>query len=237
MAIYYDTVTRYEHAKANSYPIAASVGVEIVITLIVQCFFSLRIYKLSNRLPVSISCLVFALLRFIGGVAISVKTFSDVPRGPVNGIGLGVRFDWLITSALTSGAATDILIAICMTYYLRKFASPTNLTSTTMILNKLIRFSLQTGLITSMTSVAVIICFQAMPNMIWFGLYIILAKLYSNSLFVSLNARPVRQNGNARGNLTHRSILEFSPGTEPISISFQTSRPGDLKPVFKIDDV
>ncbi|PPQ78489.1 hypothetical protein CVT25_011830 [Psilocybe cyanescens] len=129
MAIYYDTVTRWKTAKANSYPISASVVVEILITLIVQCFFSLRIYRFSQRLPVSIACFIFSLLRFIGGTAISVVTFLDVPRGPTNGIGLGVHFDWLITSALTCGAVADILIAICMTYYLRKFASPTNLFS------------------------------------------------------------------------------------------------------------
>jgi len=227
MAIYYDTVTRWQVAEANSYPISTNVVIETLITLLVQCFFSFRIYRLSNRLSISIGCVSLALARFIGGVAMSVENFTDVPKSN-NGIGLVVRFSWLITSALTCGAAADICIAISMTYYLRKLASPSNLQSTTAIINRLIRFALQTGLITSMTSVAVITCFQAMPNMIWFSLYVLLAKLYSNSLLVSLNARPKKKENESGREKAHQGDLEFSPHSVPISISFQVSRPGDL---------
>jgi len=230
MAIYYDTVTRWQTAEANSYPISTNVVLETLITLLVQCFFSLRIYRLSKKLSVSIACFSLALLRFVGGVAISVENFLDVPNKP-NGISLVVRFSWLITSALTCGCAADILIAISMTYYLRKFASPTNLQSTTEVINRLIRFALQTGLLTSMTSLAVISCFQAMSNMVWFSLYILLAKLYSNSLLVSLNARPRTKEVSDREK-GPTSELVFEPQSltysGPISFSFQVSRPGDI---------
>ncbi|KDR71100.1 hypothetical protein GALMADRAFT_804846 [Galerina marginata CBS 339.88] len=228
MVIYYDTVTRWKTAEANSYPLSTNVVLETLITLVVQCFFSLRVYRLSGRLSVSIACFALALLRFIGGVSISVENFLDVPNSP-NGIGLVVRFSWLITSALACGGAADVLIAIFMTYYLRKFASPANLDSTTEIINRLVRFALQTGLITSMTSLAVIGCFQAMPNMIWFSLYILLAKLYSNSLLVSLNARP-RKKVVFDIEKTYPSELVFeSPGySGPISISFQVSGMGNV---------
>jgi len=225
--IYYDTVTRWKTAEANSYPLSTNVVLETLITLLVQCFFSSRVYRLSGRLSIGIACFTLALLRFIGGVAISVENFMDVPNTP-NGIGLVVRFSWLITSALACGGAADVLIAIFMTYYLRKLASPMNLNSTTEIINRLVRFALQTGLITSMASVAVIICFQAMPNMVWFSLYILLAKLYSNSLLVSLNARP-RKTDVSDGAKTHPSELVFGLGySGPISISFQVSRMGDV---------
>jgi len=226
--IYYDTVTKWKTAKANSYPLSTNVVLETLITLLVQCFFSFRVYRLSGRLSVSIACFTLALLRFIAGVAISVENFMDVPNTP-NGIGLVVRFSWLITSGLACGGTADVLIAIFMTYYLRKLASPTNLDSTTEIINRLVRFALQTGLITSMTSVAVIICFQAMPNMVWFSLYILLAKLYSNSLLVSLNARPRKKEADD-SEKTHPSELVFEPlgYSGPISISFQVSRMGDV---------
>ncbi|KAF8958191.1 hypothetical protein BDZ97DRAFT_1009766 [Flammula alnicola] len=224
MAVYYDTVTRWQSAEANSYPISTNVMVETLVTLVVQCFFTFRIYRLSDSLLITIACLFLVLLRFIGGVVLVVELYLDVPNHP-NGLSMVVQFSWLITSSLAVGGAADVLIAIFMTYYLRKFDSPTNLKSTTDIINRLVRWSLKTGLITSMTSVAVIICFQAMQNMVWFGLYIILAKLYSNSLLVSLNARPQKSGGlSAEKTL---DTLQFEQFQEPISISFQLARRGN----------
>ncbi|KDR71101.1 hypothetical protein GALMADRAFT_805231 [Galerina marginata CBS 339.88] len=219
MAVYYDTVTRWKTAQANSYPISTNVLLETLITLLVQCFFSLRVYRLSKRLSVGIACCALALLRFISGIAISVENFLDVPKVP-NGIEQIERFSWVITAGLACGSAADILIAIFMTYYLRKLASPANLDSTTEVINRLVRFALQTGLITSMTSLAVIGCFQAMPNLVWFSLYILLAKLYSNSLLVSLNAR-TRKIEVIDIEKTHASELVFtSPGySGPVSVS------------------
>jgi hypothetical protein len=225
MAIYYDTITRWQTAEANSYSIATTVVLELLITFLVQCFFSFRIYRFSKTMSVTVACFALALLRFVGAFAMSVECFLDVPRKP-NGIGFVVRFSWLITSTLTCGCAADILIAISLTYCLRKFASPTNSQSTTEIINRLVRFALQTGLLTSMTSLAVISCFQAMPNMVWLGLYILLAKLYSNSLLVSLNARPRKKEPTDKEKTQLRDLVfKERSYSGPISLSFQASRP------------
>ncbi|KDR68058.1 hypothetical protein GALMADRAFT_257313 [Galerina marginata CBS 339.88] len=108
-------------------------------------------------------------------------------------------------------------------------ASPSNLKSTTAFLNRLMRWTLQTGLITSMTSVTVIICFQAMSNMVWFGLYIILAKLYSISLLVSLNARHRlgKHNRDVDEDDLEDTDLEFQRHA-PISITLSTAQSGDM---------
>ncbi|KAF9480752.1 hypothetical protein BDN70DRAFT_877188 [Pholiota conissans] len=186
-AIYLDTITRWDRAEPNSIPLSITVVLESVITFVVQCFFIHRIYQLSGRFLIAISCLALAILRFICAVMLSVESVQDVFRTP-NGVFVQT-YQWLITSGLTLGAATDLLIAAFMIYYLRKFLSPTNLQTTTEALNRVLRGSLQTGLLTSMTSVSVILCFQFMSNMIWYGVYVILAKLYALSLLVSLNAR------------------------------------------------
>ncbi|KDR71132.1 hypothetical protein GALMADRAFT_229776 [Galerina marginata CBS 339.88] len=219
MAIYYDTITRWKTAEANSYPISTNVIFETLITLLVQCFFSLRVYRLSKKPSAGIACCALALFRFIAGSIITVEDFLDVPNMP-NGIEQIERLSWLITAGLACGSASDILIAAFMTYYLRKLASPANLDSTTEVINRLVRFALQTGLITSMTSLAVIGCFQAMPNLVWFSLYILLAKLYSNSLLVSLNARP-RKLEITDIEKTHASKLVFASSgySGPISVS------------------
>ncbi|KAF8972054.1 hypothetical protein BDZ97DRAFT_1782964 [Flammula alnicola] len=226
MAIYYDTVTRWKTAEANSYPLATSILMETLITLLVQCFFSFRIYRLSGRLSICIICCSLALLRCIGGMATCVEDFLDVPNEPFNATSYVFRSSWLITSTFAVGGATDVLIAIFMAYYLRKLASPWNLKSTTYFLNRLILWSLQTGMITSMTSVAVIICFQTISNMVWFSLYIILAKVYSNSLLVSLNARP-RESSPINTEKPVATALRFERFQGPHSVSFQPTNAGD----------
>ncbi|KAF8903664.1 hypothetical protein CPB84DRAFT_1773848 [Gymnopilus junonius] len=104
--VYYETITRWNRGEANSYPL-----------------------RLLNIL-----CLSFGLLRFIGGIALSVESILDVPRNP-NGV-------FVFTFP------ADVLIASFMVYYLRQMTSPLNLKSTTAALNRLVRWTLQTGLVT-----------------------------------------------------------------------------------------
>ncbi|KAF8172140.1 hypothetical protein BJ912DRAFT_105505 [Pholiota molesta] len=186
-AIYFDTITKWDSAEPNSIPLSITVLTESIITFLVQCFFVHRIYRLSGRLLVSILCLSLTILRLISAMLLCIESILDVFRTP-NGVFVQT-FQWLIATGLALGAVTDLLIAGFMIYYLRKFLSPNNLQSTTEILNRLLRGSLQTGLLTSMTSASIIICFHFMSNMIWYGLYVILAKLYALSLLVSLNGR------------------------------------------------
>ncbi|KAF9478462.1 hypothetical protein BDN70DRAFT_921917 [Pholiota conissans] len=226
MAIYYDTVTRFRDPEANSYPISTNVLFETLITFVVQMYFSYRIYRLSaENLLIGLGCLTFVVLRCTSGFVLAIECYLDVPNNP-NGISLVVHFSWLITSGLAAGGAADVLIAFFMIYYLLKLASPFNTDSTTNFINRLIRWTLQTGLITSLTSVSTIICFQAMKNMVWFGLYIILAKIYSNSLLVSLNARPFKT---AQRHHTGKTLttLQFAVGPGPISLNFPANYDAD----------
>jgi len=204
--IYYITVTKASHPTANSYPLSGSVVVETLITVLVQCYFVFRIYKLSGRLTIPFICWLFSMSRFIGGMALGVESFLDVPRQP-DGFWLLASYGWLITASLTVGAAADILIAASMCFYLRRLASPTNQHSTAAILDRLIFWSIQTGLVTSLASVASIICFQAMENLVWLAVYMILAKLYSNSMLVSLNVRPRKRDFHHSGRQSKTTYL------------------------------
>ncbi|KAF9558184.1 hypothetical protein CPC08DRAFT_709814 [Agrocybe pediades] len=220
--IYYDTVTRYLTTQPNSYPLTTSAVIENIITALVQSFFCYRIYRLSEGcILLTVACLTLILLRLVGGMTLAVYSFIDVSTTP-NGIVFVVKLSWLITSSLACGAAADVLIAALMLYYLRQLDSPHNHTPTTQIINRLIRFSLQTGLLTSMASVTVIICFQAMQNMIWFSFYVLLAKVYSNSLLASLNARPqMRRQVVVTPAISTLLAFEAAP---PISVSFRTTQ-------------
>ncbi|KAF9558196.1 hypothetical protein CPC08DRAFT_709823 [Agrocybe pediades] len=217
-AIYYNTVTRYP----NSYALTTTAAIENITTALVQSFFCYRIYRLSDRcILLGISCLTLILIRFVGGMTLVVYSFMDVPKS-ANSIDLAVKYSWVITLPLACGAAADVLIAASMLYYLRQMDSPHNQTSTTQIIHRLIRFALQTGLLTSMTSVTVIICFQALPNMIWFSFYVLLAKVYSNSLLASLNARS-QMRRQVVVTPAMSALLTFE-AARPISVSFRTTQ-------------
>ncbi|KAF9480735.1 hypothetical protein BDN70DRAFT_978004 [Pholiota conissans] len=202
--IYFDTVTHFITSQPNSYPLCTTVLLETLITVIVQCFFCYRIFRLSENFLVTATCLTLSFLRFIGGLALTVESFMDVPNNP-NGVVFVERLAWLVTSALAVGGAADVLIAATMTVYLRRLGSPANYKSTTRVINRLVRWSLP--------SVATIILFQTMPN------------FYSNSLLVVLTSRPkmniihLETTGRSKG---HSSVIRFESPPPHISISFPT---------------
>ncbi|PPQ90585.1 hypothetical protein CVT25_006105 [Psilocybe cyanescens] len=201
--IYFDTVTRFNRAEINSYSLSANVVNETLITVVVQSFFSHRIYRLSGNLAISFACFALTVLRFLGGIAMSAESIIDVHRTP-NWVVFITKYNWLVTSALALGGATDILIAASMLFYLRKLASSGNMRSTTQLLNRLVRYSL----------------------LVWFGLYIILAKVYSNSLLASLNARP-RSERHPNRQRAMSTGIDFGTAPRAITVPFHVSNPTD----------
>lgn len=228
--VYFDTVTKYLTRQSNSYPLTATGVIENLITALAQLFFTYNVYRLSGSISLGVCCTVLAMFRLVGGMTLAAYSFVDISNAP-DDINFIVKMSWLITSSLTSGAVADVVIAAFMLYYLRKMESPYGATSATNIINRLVRISLQTGLITGMISVAVLISFQAMKNnMVWFGFNILLAKVYSNSLLVWLNARKgmrheVQVQGSVPGSLP---TIKFAiPGSFTISfVTTQTSLTG-----------
>jgi hypothetical protein len=175
---------------ANTYSLSLTPVFETLITALVQGFFAYRIRLLSGRIHVSLICWALCLVRFVGGMGVAAEGFLDIPREP-DYFHLQDTYGWLITSALNVGAVLDVLIAVSLCFYIRQLYTPYNLPRSEELIHRLVTWTIQTGLITSLMSVATVIAFQTMKhNFVWLALYTFLAKLYSNSLFVSLNARP-----------------------------------------------
>ncbi|KAJ7140591.1 hypothetical protein C8R43DRAFT_1131529 [Mycena crocata] len=193
-AIYYFTVVLAgvpELSKpVNTYSLSLTPVFETLITALVQGFFAYRIRLLSGRIYISLVCWALCVLRLLGGLAVAAEGFIDVPREP-DYFQLQDNYGWLITAALNVGVVQDLIISGSLCFYIRQMYTPYNLPRSEQLINRLITWTIQTGLITSLTSVAVVISFQTMKhNFVWLALYTFLAKLYSNSLLVSLNARP-----------------------------------------------
>jgi hypothetical protein len=85
-------------------------------------------------------------------------------------------------------AACDIMIAAAMVFLLLR--SRTGLKQTNTIVNRLVLFVVNTGLLTSLFATAAIVCLLASPHTLWYAaFFFITPRLYANSLFATLNAR------------------------------------------------
>ncbi|KAF9445813.1 hypothetical protein P691DRAFT_830186 [Macrolepiota fuliginosa MF-IS2] len=102
----------------NSYFLATTNVLENLLSLVVQSFFSYRVFRLSKRFSLGLLCWALSTLRFACGVAVAVESYIDVPRVP-NGIVLITKFGWLITLAFVLGGLVDVVIAALQVWYLR----------------------------------------------------------------------------------------------------------------------
>ncbi|KAF7337393.1 hypothetical protein MSAN_02265500 [Mycena sanguinolenta] len=191
---------------ANSYSLSLVPVFETLITTAVQGFFAYRIWILSGRIHISLVCWGLGFLRLLGGMAMAVIAFLDVPLEP-DYFHLQDTYGWVITSALNVGAVLDVLVAVSLSVYIRKLYTPYNLPKSEELIHRLVTFTIQTGLITSLTSVAVVIAFQTMKhNFVWLALYtfpcktvfkfstcvvrLIVRGIFAIINLIRLNARP-----------------------------------------------
>ncbi|KDN42715.1 hypothetical protein K437DRAFT_157346 [Tilletiaria anomala UBC 951] len=146
-----------------------------------QLFFAWRVRRLNKGwiIPASICILSFAsLLGAIGstiGVSI-VLTFEKFQSFQV------VVIIWLLFAALA-----DLTITVSLIYTLRQ--SRTGFKATDDLITRLIRITLQTGLLTTTFAIIDLILFLASPTTLHLVFNLPLAKLYINSLLSTLNAR------------------------------------------------
>ncbi|KAK0241068.1 hypothetical protein EDD85DRAFT_764844, partial [Armillaria nabsnona] len=82
----------------------------------------------------------------------------------------------------------DIVIAICMTYYLMH--SNTSFRQTRIIVTKLIHLTIETGSVTAVVTLLSLILFFAFPGQTFYVTpAFIISKLYANTVYMVLNSR------------------------------------------------
>ncbi|EDR06499.1 uncharacterized protein LACBIDRAFT_299952 [Laccaria bicolor S238N-H82] len=166
-------------------------------TFIVQCFLATRIWRLSDG---KVWLIVIVALLILGEFGVSLaytiislrfETFAQLTH---------LKALSLSTNALA--AAGDIVIAasLCTMLHL----SRTGFHRSDTIITKLMVFSINTGLLTSLCALASLVSILAWPKtFIYIAFYFCIGRLYTNSLLATLNARG--------------KIRELSDGIESIS--------------------
>ncbi|KAJ3774277.1 hypothetical protein FB446DRAFT_729454 [Lentinula raphanica] len=167
----------------------AELAVSMFISGIAEAFMTYRVWMLSGRQNI-LTCvlLCFGLLHFVSG-EVSAAEFLELSRFAKFG---SVK----VPSVLRLGSASlcDTGIAVSLCYFLQK--KRTGYKRTDEIIDHLMLFSINSGLITSVASISCLITYLAIPKTwVYLTLCFLISRLYSNTFFCALNSRQILQNG------------------------------------------
>ncbi|KAI0067075.1 hypothetical protein BV25DRAFT_1912412 [Artomyces pyxidatus] len=152
-----------------------------IISCSVQLFFAYRVKRLTGYTWVSALISVLAVASFCGalGSAIAVNwwhKFVDFQH-----------FQSVVVLWLVCAAVADILITAILVWYLK--GKRTGFVATDDIIDRIVRLTVQTGLLTALIATVDVILFLASKSDYHLLFNLPLSKLYTNSLMSNLNAR------------------------------------------------
>ncbi|KAI0648729.1 hypothetical protein C8Q79DRAFT_946776 [Trametes meyenii] len=203
---YFYLVSNYFHPQRlwNSVWSFRMIILEMGLLIIVaHCFYARRLYLLANKnvIPaIMIGLLLGAELALC--ITATVDSYRSVSFHNFE------HYSWVMWGILSVAVVVDIFATTALTYYLRK--SRTGFVKTDSIVDILMVYTINTGLSTSITTIASLICAILMPkNLVYSAILVVGTKMYANSLLAVLNSR--------------RGILDkgMSPGYDTGSFGLQ----------------
>ncbi|KAJ6489732.1 hypothetical protein C8R45DRAFT_1138365 [Mycena sanguinolenta] len=150
-----------------------------------QGFYIWRIWRLTQQLwlPIPIGLCVFTQLFGLYWFAIkfNIAHWRIASLPPLSAA---------VTVWMIGSVACDVLITLALTGILWRHKRQTKYAETSGILNRLIRMSIETGALTSVTAIVEISLWLSWERFYYhFVPFLILGKLYSNVLMATLNCR------------------------------------------------
>ncbi|KAK0483093.1 hypothetical protein EDD18DRAFT_1261670 [Armillaria luteobubalina] len=153
-------------------------------SLVGQVFYAYRIFILSRSRIVPAFVICVSLASFVTAIITGIRIFQagDVTK-------LNDRETSISGGISCAGyALCDIIIALCMTYYLMR--SKTGFRSTQILVTKIIRLTIETGSVTAIVALVTIILFLAFPHQDFYVTpALATSKLYANTIYMVLNSR------------------------------------------------
>ncbi|CAE6426889.1 unnamed protein product [Rhizoctonia solani] len=160
-------------------------NVEPVMTVMIssttQCFFAWRVAKLTGHAWMGWAIAIAALVQFVAGLAATVGTFVVRDFARFQELRVPVII-WLVLSAIT-----DIVITCILSWYLHTHR--TGFSKTDDVITRLVRLTVQTGLITTVWATTDLLVYLCWSNNMHMFFQLPLCKLYTNSLMSTLNSR------------------------------------------------
>ena len=215
----------YDYASVANPAFASDPVMTGIIAFATQIFFAWRVYKLMH------SKIMPSLI--VVGATISLLSALGTTIG-VTIVGKFVEFQKFQVAVilwLVGAAVTDVIITGSLVWTLNK--ARTGFAATDDVITKLIRMTLQTGMLTSAFAVIDIILFLASTTTLHLVFNLPLAKLYVNSLLSTLNARVIMNSTSSGGQYTfdgnHSDAQHRRTGKRSAAFLQNTSRPGMFK--------
>ncbi|KAJ7918944.1 hypothetical protein B0H13DRAFT_1868927 [Mycena leptocephala] len=201
-ALYVYTIFDYAHPERilGTPPISFTVGIVFsgVIGACVQAFFSFRIYGLSKKLFIPILTWGMSFVRLVLSAAMVYEALGmaavDVSE---------VKWQWLLTATWSISAANDLTFTATLVVLLYRERRTAH-TRTGPLVDKLILWTIETGMLTSSASVVMLACYVTMKNncvVIWAGVFNVLPRrrdptpstVFSNSLLARTTLRAMNE--------------------------------------------
>ncbi|KAI5116215.1 hypothetical protein M0805_006766 [Coniferiporia weirii] len=188
------------------------------ICALVQSFFVMRIYRLSKKnIPLTGVSLALVIAQFTSTVVYYAKAYHFTQFAELETIFDVTRTINVITMC------SDVFIAGVLVYLLQN--SRTGFKRSETMINRLVAFAVNTGLITSINAVISLVTGIALPTtFVYILFYLMLSRLYMNSMLATLNSRL-----NLSGNLTDGSSGPVMNSISMNNISVNNNRPGGAK--------
>jgi len=169
------------------WPIALTILLTAMQTCVVHLFYAEKIYRSSHKswlITGPIICLASA--RLLTAIVATIEMlhlgrwdafFKPYPR-------------WLFTTGLSLSAGTDLIITVCMCFYLRRIRKLSTSSVMKGVLDTLTLYTLENGLFTCLTTTGALVFWLHIPqSTLSLSLHFVIGKLYPNSLLILLNTR------------------------------------------------
>ncbi|KAF8190753.1 hypothetical protein K438DRAFT_1676063 [Mycena galopus ATCC 62051] len=149
-----------------------------LVAFLAQSFYAYRIHVLSKTRVIPCCIVIISLASCIGSILMDTSSPTEASQAHFLAVGV-----WCGGSALC-----DILIAVCMTYYLTKIN--TELRHIGAWLSKLTRLTIETNSLTAVVALVAVTLWLVFPHDIYYlSAGTTLPKFYGYSVLVVLNSR------------------------------------------------
>lgn len=227
------TVSTYgDPSQLQVFPLAADLTIPLsaFTACIVQSFYVFRLWKLSGKLFLPILCEMISIVAQISTLILLPRAFYMTD--------LAVFEDsqiLLITLSFVARAACDLITTAGIIWNLsRKRVSKFENTMT--IIDRLIYWTIENGLATSLMAVLVAALFLVLKrNFVWFGAYLMLPNVVGNSLLVTFNRRLLLREAWNTGNDDTQSrsmnalVFRVETSGRPQAYQLENSRHVDIE--------
>ncbi|KAF8992835.1 hypothetical protein BDQ17DRAFT_187197 [Cyathus striatus] len=209
-SLHYYLITEFGNLIAHTegtWSLVASIGINVIIALIVQSFFTQRIHTISpanKKWWISGIIGFTVVVHFAFGMETVVLIFIKKKFSRLKEIRMVAALPFGVFVVLS-----DVFIALALCILLHSNRS--DFEDTNSLINKLIVYAINRCLLTVAMTIVEVVVFVVVPNSFYsFAIDFVIGKLYANSLLAALNARKSLGNENERRNDSRSTELSTS---------------------------